>query len=226
MPPATLIIADDHPLFRAALREVVSKLLPAANIVEAASLDALQSALQAHGEADLILLDLRMPGANGFSCLMQLRAQYPAIPVAVVSAAEDAAIMRRAIDLGASAFIPKSAGIATIGEALRAVLDGSVWLPQGLPEAIGEAEERDREMAGRLASLTPQQLRVFQMLAEGRLNKQIAADLALSEATVKAHVTAILRKLGVYRRTQAAVLAQKLLLAENGNAPLLEDLDE
>lgn len=206
---ATLIIADDHPLFRAALCEAVSKLLPGATIVEAGSLGSLEEAVQAHPNADLLLLDLYMPGARGFSALIQLRAQYPSIPIAVVSAAEGQAIIRRALDFGASGFIPKSTSIEKIGEMLRAVLDGRVALPPGYVEASSDANRHDREAARQIASLTPQQLRVLLLLADGYANKAIAVDLSVSEATVKAHVTVILRKLGLERRTQAALLAQR-----------------
>lgn len=226
MQNATLIIADDHPLFRAALREAVTQLLPGVRVVEAASLDTLQQAVATHTDADLILLDLHMPGAQGFSSLVYLRAQYPAIPVAVVSAAEEPAVIRRALDFGAAAYIPKSTSIERIGAALRTVLDGGVWLPEGVPESsANDGETRERELAQRVASLTPQQLRVLLMLADGRLNKQIAADLEVSEATIKAHMTAILRKLGLFRRTQAAVLAQRLLQAEDASLQVPEAVE-
>ena len=215
---ATLIIADDHPLFRAALREAVSRLLPGATIVEAGSLGSLEEAVQAHPNADLLLLDLFMPGARGFSALIQLRAQYPSIPIAIVSAAEEPAMIRRALDFGASGFIPKSASIEKIGTMLRAVLDGQVALPAGYVEATSEANRPDREAARHIASLTPQQLRVLLLLADGFSNKAIAADLGVSEATVKAHVTIILRKLGLERRTQAALLAQRFFQVENYSA--------
>ena len=214
---STLIIADDHPLFRSALRTAVAQLLPGVQIVEADSPDALNRAVQEHSRADLILLDLRMPGVQGFSALITLRGQYPAIPVVVVSAVEEHAVMRRALDFGACGFIPKSAGLDTIGAALRTVLEGGVWLPPGMPEIPSAEENLERELAQRISSLTPQQFRVLMMLADGRLNKQIGGDLNVSEATIKAHVTAILRKLGLYRRTQAALLAQRLLRAENAS---------
>lgn len=217
-PRATLIIADDHPLFRAALREAVSRLLPGTTIIEAGSLGSLEEAVQAHPNADLILLDLRMPGARGFSALTQLRAQYPSIPIAVVSAAEQPTVVRRALDFGASGFIPKSASIETIGTMLRALLDGKVALPKGYAEPNADGTRRDREVARQVASLTPQQLRVLLLLADGYANKAVAVDLGVSEATVKAHVTVILRKLGLERRTQAALLAQRLFRMENYNA--------
>ena len=221
--PATLIIADDHPLFRAALREAIGRLLPGTRIIEAGSLASLEEAVQANPSADLVLLDLRMPGARGFSALIQLRAQYPSVPVTVVSAAEDPAIVRRALDFGASGFIPKSASIETIGAMLRTVLDGQVALPPGYSEAASDKDQQDRELARRFASLTPQQLRVLLLLADGYPNKAIATDLGVSEATVKAHVTVVLRKLGTERRTQAALLAQRLLQSDQPGTAIQSD---
>jgi DNA-binding NarL/FixJ family response regulator len=219
---ATLIIADDHPLFRAALNQAVRRYLPTAEVIESSSLDTLQQAVEAHPDADLILLDLRMPGAKGFSSLVYLRAQYPTVPVVVVSAADEAAVVRRALDFGASGFIPKSARIETIGEVLRMVLGGDVAAPQ-LPERVADTERHDAELARRFASLTPQQLKVLVMLAEGESNKNIGASLSIAEATVKAHITAILRKLQLERRTQAAIVAQRLL--QTGGAGV-DGLDE
>lgn len=219
MTAPVLIIADDHPLFRAALKEVVGRYLAGAQIIEAASLESLRATMARHPDADLLLLDLRMPGASGFSPLLWLRAEYPAVPIVVVSASEDASVVRRALDFGASGFIPKSASVEVIGENLRTVLGGGICAPP-LGETRGSAEDHDREQARRLSTLTPQQLKVLVMLAEGQSNKYIGGHLAIAEATVKAHITAILRKLGLERRTQAAILAQRLLqtaqLAEVG----------
>lgn len=214
---ATLIVADDHPLFRAALREAVTRLLPQARIIEAGSLKMLEEAVQANPSADLILLDLRMPGAQGFSALVHLRARYPSIPVAVISAAESASIVRRSLEFGASGFIPKSTGIDRIGTMLRDLLDGKLALPEDYVEPSSERGEPDREMARKVSRLTPQQLRVLFLLAEGHSNKTIAQDLRVSEATIKAHVTVILRKLDLERRTQAALLAQRLFRTEPSN---------
>jgi DNA-binding NarL/FixJ family response regulator len=223
MTQPTLIIADDHPLFRAALREVVGRQLSGARIIEVSSLDALQRAIADHPDSDLILLDLRMPGARGLSSLLHLRAEHPTVPVVVVSASEDACVVQRTLDFGASGFIPKSASIETIGESLRTVLEGGISAPQ-LPERHGRAEEQDRELARRLSTLTPQQLKVLVMLAEGQSNKDIAGHLAITEATVKAHITGILRKLGIERRTQAAILAQRLM--QTGNRVDIDGLDD
>ena len=214
---AMLIVADDHPLFRAALREAVTRLLPHARIVEAGSLKMLEEAVQANPTADLVLLDLRMPGAQGFSALVHLRARYPTIPVAVISAAESASIVRRSLEFGASGFIPKSTSIEKIGAMLRALLDGKLALPEDYVEPASDDGQPDREMARKVSRLTPQQLRVLFLLAEGHSNKTIAQDLRVSEATVKAHVTVILRKLDLERRTQAALLAQRLFRTEPSN---------
>ena len=223
MTQPTLIIADDHPLFRAALKEAVGRHLPGAQIVEASSLDTLRRAIVEHPDADLILLDLRMPGAKGFSSLLYLRAEHPAVPVIVVSATEDASEVQRALDFGASGFIPKSARIETIGDSLRTVLSGGVSAPR-MPERQARTDGSDREQARRLSTLTPQQLRVLILLAEGQSNKYIAGNLAIAEATVKAHITGILRKLGIERRTQAAILAQRLL--QTGERTEINGLDE
>ena len=204
------IVADDHPLFRAALKQALQAGNEGVQIVEADTMEATLARVAEHGDADLVLLDLHMPGAHGFSGLIQLRAQAPEMPVAVVSGSEEARVVRRAIDYGASGFIPNSASLNTIAEAIAEIMDGEVWLPEGMEDVLGDGDEEDSRFAEAIASLTPQQFRVLGMLTSGLLNKQIAYDLNVSEATVKAHVTAILRKLGVHSRTQAVIAAQRL----------------
>jgi DNA-binding NarL/FixJ family response regulator len=208
-----LVIADDHPLFRGALREAVTGLVEHAEIAEAGSFDEVSKLLDEGGEVDLILLDLTMPGVRGFSGLMFLRAQYPSVPVVVVSANDDPAVIRRCMDFGASGFIPKTLGIEQMRDAVRRVLGGGVWTPPDVDLAAGADAESSALMA-RLATLTPQQVRVLMMLSEGMLNKQIAYELTVSEATVKAHVSAILQKLGVDSRTQAVIAASKIELGQ------------
>jgi DNA-binding NarL/FixJ family response regulator len=210
MPQATLIIADHHPLFRAALGKVVRREIPGAQIIELSSLDALQAAIANHPDSDMILLDLRVPGARGLSSLLYLRAEYPTVPIVVVSVLEDPSVVQRALDFGASGFIPKSASIETIGESLRAVLAGGICAPH-LGKGRSKAEEQDREHARRLSTLTPHQLKVLVMLAEGQSNQNIASHLESTEASVKIDIAGILRKLGIERRTQVAVLAQRLM---------------
>jgi DNA-binding NarL/FixJ family response regulator len=204
-----LLIADDHPLFRGALREAVAGLLDRVDIAEAGTFDEVAGLLDRGGEVDLILLDLKMPGVRGFSGLMYMRAQYPSVPVIVVSANDDPAAIRRCMGFGASGFIPKTLGVEAMRSAIRRVLDGGVWTPPDVDLAAGADAETGGLMA-RMATLTPQQVRVLMMLSEGLLNKQIAFQLGVSEATVKAHVSAILQKLGVESRTQAVIAAAKI----------------
>lgn len=212
---STLLIADDHPLFREALRGAVQRVVPGAALHEADSAESLYALVEAHADADLLLMDLNMPGAHGFSALVHLRAHHPQLPVVVVSAREEPAVMRRALDHGALGFIPKSADADTIAHAVGQVLEGERWAPAAAATAPALGHD-ERDVAKRLRELTPQQFRVLQMLGDGRLNKQIAWDLGVSEATIKAHVTAVLRKLGVNNRTQAVLLAGRLAVDPDG----------
>lgn len=204
-----LVIADDHPLFRDALRQAVASVLTSAKIDEAGSFEELTAMLEQDSDVDMVLLDLSMPGISGFSGLIYLRAQYPAIPVVIVSASDDGSTIRRSLDFGASGFIPKRFGVDTLRDAIVKVMDGDVWVPPDtdLSSAVDPDMARLRD---RLATLTPQQVRVLMMLSEGLLNKQIAYELGVSEATIKAHVSAILQKLGVESRTQAVIAAAKI----------------
>lgn len=205
-----ILIADDHPLFRSALQQALTLGLgPDVRLVEASSIAELEARLAEKGDWDLVLLDLNMPGAYGFSGLVLLRGQYPQVPVVMISAQEEAAVVARAREFGASGFIPKSSPLETIQQAVRQVLDGEVWWPPQAFEAVSVSDEAKAASAG-LASLTPQQFRVLTMVCDGLLNKQIAFELNVSEATIKAHVTAIFRKLGVRTRTQAALLLQQM----------------
>jgi len=204
-----LLIADDHPLFRGAMREAISKLVKEADIAEAGTFDEVVALLERGSDVDLIFLDLTMPGMRGFSGLMYLRAQYPSVPVAVVSATDDPSAIRRCMEFGASGFIPKTLGVDAMRNAVSRILDGDVWTPPDVDLRVGSDTET-AELMTRMATLTPQQVRVLMMLSEGLLNKQIAYQLGVSEATVKAHVSAILQKLGVESRTQAVIAAAKI----------------
>lgn len=205
-PALTIIIADDHPLVREALGQALRQAMNGVAVIGAANLDEARAALDARESVDLLILDLDMPGMDGFAGLASVRASYPAVPVAIVSSTREPAVMRRAIEFGAAAFVPKSAALETIASALQSVLDGEVWLP---PEMMGEdAGTVPDDFARRVSELTPQQLRVLTLLSQGKLNKQIAHELSVGEATVKAHVTAILKKLGVRSRTQAVIAAR------------------
>src|SRR5881275_3204682 len=208
-----LVIADDHPLFRDALRQAVASVVTSAKIDEAGSFDELTALLERDSDVDLILLDLTMPGISGFSGLIYLRAQYPAIPVVVISASDDSATIRRSVDFGASGFIPKRFGVETLRDAIAKVMDGDVWVPPDIDLSSAADPEMTR-LRDRLITLTPQQVRVLMMLSQGLLNKQIAYELGVSEATIKAHVSGILQKLGVESRTQAVIAASKIELGQ------------
>jgi DNA-binding NarL/FixJ family response regulator len=210
MSKPTLLVADDHPLFRAAVLHVLHERFAQYKTLEAASAATVSSTLQEHPEVELVLLDLTMPGARGFSTLLHVRGECPEIPVVIISSNDHPRVIRRAQQFGAAGFIPKSTPAEDIAIAVQAVLDGESWFP---PMAV-ERSEADADLAARLAQLTPQQFRVLLCLADGLLNKQIAHELGLAENTVKVHVTAILKKLGCYSRTQAAVLVKSL---ENDN---------
>ncbi len=203
------MIADDHPLFRGALREAVSGLLQQVDIAEAGTFDEVVELLERSSDVDLVFLDLAMPGMRGFSGLMYLRAQYPSVPVVVVSANDDPAAIRRCMKFGASGFIPKTLGVEAMRNAISRILGGGVWTPPDIDLRVG-GDTESAELMGRMATLTPQQVRVLMMLSEGLLNKQIAYQLGVSEATIKAHVSAILQKLGVESRTQAVIAAAKI----------------
>lgn len=210
----TFVIADDHPLFRGALREALSGIGEVASIHEAGDFESAKALVVANEDVDLVLLDLSMPGANALSGLIALRGIHPGVPMVVVSAHDDPVTIRRALDLGASGFISKSASMEDIRNAVLAVLAGDIAAPVGVDLGV-EQDPEISDLIRRLQALTPQQTRVLGMLAEGLLNKQIAYELGVSEATIKAHVSAVLQKLGVDSRTQAVILLSRI-----GNEPL------
>lgn len=221
-----IIVADDHPLFREALKSAVSRLEAGTRFIEADSVASLLAVLDAEPDADLLLLDLNMPGAQGFNALAHVRGSRPGLPVVVVSADDDPQTIAGALRYGAQGFIPKSTDAGRIGQAIEAVLAGEIYTPPGFhPPRIDSASDEDLRIARRIAELTPQQFRVLGMLCAGLLNKQVAYELDVSEATVKAHVTAILRKLGVTTRTQAVLAAGRLAVDRASIKPPPEEAE-
>ncbi|HMN72916.1 MAG TPA: response regulator transcription factor [Rhodoblastus sp.] len=214
-----ILIADDHPLVRGALAQAVAGAAPGSEILEAGDLEGVTRVFSDGADIDLILLDLAMPGVRGFSGLMYLRAEHPDVPVVIVSGNEDRAVMRRCIDFGASGFVPKTTPIEGMREAVRKVLAGDIWTPPDV-DLSAPADKETADLVRRMASLTPQQVRVLMMVSAGLLNKQIAYELKVSEATVKAHVSAILTKLGVESRTQAVITAAKVEGLAGAAAPV------
>ncbi|WGL16490.1 response regulator transcription factor [Microbulbifer bruguierae] len=226
-PARHFIIADDHPLFRNALRMSIQQTFPGAIVYEACDMQSLQQCVAGHPHCDLLLLDLHMPGAHGFSGLIFLNGQYPQLPVMVVSANEKPEIMCRAIDYGACGFLPKSAPVAEIAQALQRTLAGDIWLPPTVAERYESGgATSDNGVIDVIATLTPQQFRVATMLAEGLLNKQIAYEMQVTEATVKAHLTALFRKLEVNSRTQAVLALSSLDVEAPGQFAPPEKPDE
>ena len=205
----TIIVADDHPLFRGALKQAVGGLDQKPEIIEAEDLSSVRAAVATNPESDVLLLDLAMPGMSGLAGLMALRAEFPALPIVIVSASDDQSTMRRAFELGVAGFISKSTGIDDIRSAVQTVLDGGVAEPEDFEPGRDQDPEIE-DLLQRLQTLTPQQTRVLGMLSEGLLNKQIAYELGVSEATIKAHVSAVLLKLNVDSRTQAVIQLSKI----------------
>ncbi|MDT8438041.1 MAG: response regulator transcription factor [Wenzhouxiangellaceae bacterium] len=207
--PEKLVVVDDHPLFREALSGSIRARLEHCEVLEVASFEGLQALLVEHSDIDLVLLDLHLPGSHGLSGLAWLRGHYPALPVILISGHDDPDIVRRALADGAAGFLSKSSESAIIIEAIGRVIAGETWVPEGM-SARAHHDPDETELARRVGELTPQQYRILLMLGEGLLNKQIAWELDITEATVKAHMTAIMRKLGVNNRTQAVTLFNRL----------------
>ncbi|MGV2978503.1 response regulator [Roseibium alexandrii] len=205
------LIIDDHPLFREALHSAVELAYPNSDTLDAASLDEANQLLQDDASFDLALLDLSMPGVKGMDGLLHLRTHYPRLPVVVVSGAEDPPIIAQVLAYGAAGFIPKSSKKTTLADAIQQVMNGAIYVPETYADGAEDPiDDNTRKMIERLSSLTPQQIRVLQMICNGLLNKQIAYELSVGETTVKAHVSEILRKLSVSSRTQAVIEVNRL----------------
>ncbi|HAS15535.1 MULTISPECIES: response regulator transcription factor [Idiomarina] len=208
---ARAIIADDHPLFRAAMKQALSDSLDS-DIIEASSFSQLEQQLKQFPQIELVFLDLSMPGNRGLTGLSVLRSQFPDILVVIVSANEDTRVIRQAMALGASGYIPKSVPLPEWQTAVTTVLSGDNWLPESmLSMNLAEPDEEMSEFANKLEQLTPQQFKVLQCIADGLLNKQIAYELGVQETTIKQHASAILRKLNCVNRTQAGIMFREML---------------
>ncbi|NMP31810.1 response regulator transcription factor [Thalassotalea sp. M1531] len=213
MSDAQVIIADDHPLFRTALKQAVYECIPDAAIIEAESFNELLANIETQPSLEIVFLDLHMPGNDGFTGLTQLRNNHPDLTVIMVSSDERTDVMRKAINFGAAAFIPKSVNLATIASAVDSVLNGETWLPDDIEKLPDDEQaQKNKQLAKQLAHLTPQQYNVLSLIADGQLNKQIAGILNIKENTVKKHVSAILLQLGVNNRTLAGIAYQQLTL--------------
>ncbi len=206
-----IVVGDDHPLVQSALASAFSGVSPGVEIVACYTLDEVVQTVSADPPSiDLVLLDLNMPGADGFAGLFIMLNQFPTTPVAILSAQSGAATIQRAMAFGASGYIPKLLSLPDMTAAINAILAGERWVPRYCDALADDVRQEALELARRFATLSPQQMRILARIVDGKLNKQIAGELNLAEQTVKIHVSNILRKLRVSTRTQAAVLASKL----------------
>ena len=213
MSTAKVIIADDHPLFRTALKQAIVECIDDHETLEVDNFHDLLKAVTTNNSLEIVFLDLHMPGNDGFTGLTQLQNHFPDIVVIMVSSDDNSETMQKAINFGAAAFIPKSADLATISQAIDTVLDGGIWLPKHIEfNADQQIDFAHQKLAKQLSQLTPQQEIVLTQIADGQLNKQIAYDLDIKETTVKKHVSAILLKLEVNNRTLAGLAYQQLML--------------
>ena len=198
------LIVDDHPLYREALGGTVLHAYPDTNVEEVGSIAGACELLHDARDVDLVMLDLSMCDVSGFDGLMTLRKRFPSLPILVVSGLDEPRIVAEVMRYGAAGFVPKSSDKAALTSAIAAVLRGELAFPRSARHAATKPEN-DGNVAARIAQLTPQQLRVLVMIRQGKLNKQIAHELSVGDSTVKAHVSEILRKLGVLSRTQIVI---------------------
>ncbi|MDP5030124.1 MAG: response regulator transcription factor [Paraglaciecola sp.] len=207
----TLLVADDHPLYRDALRGALSKNIDELNLLEASNLDETVNCLTTT-EVDLLLFDLHMPGSSDLFGLIHIRKLFPDLPVAVISGLEDINIVAKVMQAGALGFVPKTSSAEQLAQAVRTMLAGDLWLPDSMPSGVTEMNEAFSQLAQQVSSLTPAQYKVLCLLRDGLLNKQIGYELEIAEATVKAHITAVFKKLNINNRTQAVLIASQLQL--------------
>lgn len=203
-----VLIADDHPLFRNALKQVLLGQMNV-HVTQSCDYDSTVAILSDDSDIDLLFLDLNMPGSSGLASISALRSQFPNTLVIVVSGEEQESVIAKCVQLGASAYIPKSVDLSQITEAVNHVLEGQQWLPKDYQ--LTELNNEEAQFFEKLEQLTPHQLKVLALMADGLLNKQIAYNLNISESTVKQHASAVLKKLGVYNRTQAGVIYQQAM---------------
>jgi DNA-binding NarL/FixJ family response regulator len=204
------LIADDHPLFREALRATLQSRFEGADFVESDNLESTLAAILNNKKLNLVLLDLNMPGCEHFYGLIRVRECFPELPIIVISASDSATTISKSIAYGAKGFVSKAAAVDTLEVAIQKVLDGEVWIPEELKDRVDNISQEQLDIAAKVAELTPKQFQVLNFLQDGQLNKQIAFEMDVTEATVKAHISAIFKKLGVNTRTQAALLVDKL----------------
>lgn len=207
-------VADDHPLFRGAILSVIEREYPDSIVQQSKDLDSTLAALKKNTNTDLLLLDLNMPGSQDLFGLILVREQFPSIPVAIISATDTPSTVSRAMAHGACGYIPKSCSPQQIHEAIGSMLEGNRWVPENYIDALSPIDDEEKDLAAKIATLTPQQYKVLCYLREGWLNKQIGFEMGVTEATIKAHTSAIFRKLDISNRTQAVIILSKMSLED------------
>ncbi len=218
VPISLTLVVDDHPLYCDAMAASLTTLSGAGQVQKVHSLKEALQALSSGLVPDLVMLDLILPDVTGLSGFLKLKEMLPDVPILVISADSCDDTIQALMDAGAAGFVPKDAPRTVIAEALERVQDGSKYLPPGFCPRVRSSERHSvglQEVSQRIADLTPQQSRIMSLICAGKPNKQIAYELSLAEATVKAHITALLRRLGVRNRTQAAVLVNSASLDRN-----------
>ncbi len=205
-------VADDHPLFRDAILGVIKDRYPSAQVSLSMDLDSTIASLEENDEIDLLLLDLHMPGSQDLFGLIMVREKFPSTPIAIISADDSVNTISRAMGHGAFGYIPKSCSPQMIQTAVQSLLEGNRWIPEEYKNNLTPLNSEEKSLASKIATLTPQQFRVLCFLREGWLNKQIGFEMGVTEATIKAHITAIFRKLGISNRTQAVIILSKMSL--------------
>ncbi|MFT6267619.1 MAG: DNA-binding NarL/FixJ family response regulator [Alphaproteobacteria bacterium] len=206
------LIADDHPLFREALKSALQTAFAGVNYLESDSFTTTINSLRRQRTVSLLLLDLNMPGCDNYYGLLKIRQTFPNLPIAVVSASDDLETIAESMEFGANAFIPKTTATSEMVTALKIVLSGGSWVPPSIRDAIKEVSSEKVEIAEKVSELTTKQFMVLRLVKKGLMNKEIAAQLNVTEATVKAHVSMLFKRLGVKSRTQILVVIEKLKL--------------
>ena len=214
VPIRSILVIDDHPLYCDALASTLEHIFEAKTIKTATTLSEGLKLIGARFSPDLVMLDLKLPDVTGISGFLRLKSKIPDVPVLVISALTSVEVIQTLMTAGAAGFIPKDVSAKVLQSALIDVREGRKFLPPGYKQSSREPthEPTAQQIAQKIADLTPQQSRIMKLICAGKPNKQIAYELSLAEATVKAHITALLRRLGVQNRTQAAVLVESASL--------------
>jgi DNA-binding NarL/FixJ family response regulator len=214
---ASVLIVDDHPLYGDALAAAISVVFPGCVVQQSASLSEALARLEDGFSPSMVIFDLKLPDVSGISGFIAMREKLPDVPILVISALTSHELVRKLMDEGAAGFLPKETSTQELRHVIARVSTGKKYLPRAYAEGTPCAADRPDDEHPALAALTPQQKKIMALICAGKANKQIAYELSLAEATVKAHITGLLGRLGVRNRTQAAVLVKNVIAGEAGD---------